>query len=48
VNCESPTVLVVGEYGKFFSEQEILSEPMIIEEDKKVLKDLYSRIKNLS
>ena len=28
-----------GEYGKFFSEEEIMNEPMLIESDKNILKD---------
>ena len=35
-----------GEYGKFFSKEEVENEPDIIESDKQVIKDLYKKLKN--
>ncbi len=40
-NFEADIKVVEGEYGKFFSEDEVAKEPMLIEEDKKIIKDLY-------
>ncbi|MDX9893741.1 MAG: NUDIX hydrolase [Patescibacteria group bacterium] len=34
-----------GEYGKYFTEEEALSEPKLIEEDKIVLRDLFSALR---
>ncbi len=34
-----------GEYGKYFTEDEALSEPKLIEEDKIVLRDLFSKLR---
>ena len=42
---ESKIKVMEGEYGKFFSEQEVLHEPMIIQHDRDILKDLYQRLK---
>src|SRR5437764_184345 len=44
---EKKVKIMEGEYGKFLSEEEIVNEPMIIKEDKEVLRDLYLRIKKL-
>lgn len=41
---ESQIKVMEGEYGKFFSQQEVLDEPMIIKEDKSIIKDLYQKI----
>lgn len=34
-----------GEYGKYFTEAEALNEPKLIEEDKIVLRDLFSKLR---
>ena len=34
-----------GEYGKYFTEDEALNEPKLIEEDKIVLRDLFSKLR---
>jgi len=34
-----------GEYGKYFTEDEALNEPKLIEEDKLVLRDLFSKLR---
>jgi len=34
-----------GEYGKYFTENEALSEPRLIEEDKVVLRDLFDKLR---
>jgi len=40
-NFENKIQVLEGEYGKYFSEDEALDEPKLIEEDKIVLRDLY-------
>ena len=40
-NFEEQIKVTEGDYGKFFSKKETLDYPMIIDGDKKVLKDLY-------
>jgi mutator protein MutT len=40
-NFEKEVTVMEGDYGKFFSEQEVLKEPMLIDSDKNILKDLY-------
>lgn len=42
---ESQIQVMEGEYGKFFSQQEVADELMIIKEDKSIIKDLYQRLK---
>ncbi|MSU60631.1 MAG: NUDIX domain-containing protein [Candidatus Staskawiczbacteria bacterium] len=42
---ESQIKVMEGEYGKFFSQQEVSDELMIIGEDKSIIKDLYQRLK---
>lgn len=44
-NFEDQITVYEGEYGKFFSEAEIATEPMIIEGDKKILHDFFVAIK---
>ena len=34
-----------GEYGRYFTEDEALNEPKLIEEDKIVLRDLFSKLR---
>lgn len=34
-----------GDYGKFFTEQETVSEPKILDEDRVVLRNLFGKIK---
>jgi len=43
---ESKIKVMEGEYGKFFSQQEVLNESMIIDHDKNILEDLYKKLKN--
>lgn len=38
---ERKVKIMEGEYGKFFSEDEVSKEPMMIKEDKDVLENLY-------
>ena len=45
-NFENEITVTEGEYGKFLSEDEVFHEPMIIESDKNIFRDLYARIKN--
>lgn len=40
-NFEEEIKIMEGEYGKFFSENEVRQEPMIGDIDKNILKDLY-------
>jgi 8-oxo-dGTP pyrophosphatase MutT (NUDIX family) len=40
-NFEKNIKILEGEYGKFFSEEDVLRESKLIDEDKVVLKDLY-------
>ena len=40
-NFEKGIKVMEGDYGKFFSETEVANEPMMIDEDKSILKDLY-------
>ena len=42
---ENKIRILEGEYGKYFSEDEALSEPKLIEEDKIVLRDLYKLLR---
>lgn len=35
-----------GEYGKFFSEDEVAKEPKLIESDKMIIKDLYNLLRD--
>lgn len=35
-----------GEYGKFLSQEQVIQEPMLIESDKKIIKDLYNLLRN--
>lgn len=35
-----------GEYGKFFSEDEVTKEPKLIESDKIIIKDLYNILRS--
>lgn len=44
-NFEQSITVMEGDYGKFFSEDEVENEPMILEEDKKILKDLYQLLR---
>ena len=46
-NFEKEITIMEGDYGKFFSEDEVISEPMLIESDKKILKDLYQCLKKI-
>lgn len=43
---ESRVTILEGEYGKWFSEQEVRDESKLIEHDKTVLEDLYRFLKN--
>ncbi len=38
--------IMEGEYGKFFSEEEMAREPMLLESDKKIIGDLYKKLQN--
>lgn len=40
-NFENRIKILEGDYGQWFNQQEALSEPKLIEEDKIVLRDLY-------
>lgn len=43
---EADIKILEGQYGQWFSEQEVIDEPKLIEEDKIVLVDFYKLIKN--
>lgn len=43
-NFESTITILEGEYGKWFSKNEVANEPKFIEEDKKVLLDFFSTL----
>ncbi len=45
-NFEKEIKVMEGEYGKFFSEDEVAKEPMLINEDKKIIRDLYKLLKD--
>ena len=42
---EKQVTVFEGDYGIFFDEREALREPMLIDEDKEVLRDFYKKIK---
>ena len=42
---EKKVKIMEGDYGKFFSEEEVLNEPMMIQEDKNILRDLYKLLR---
>ncbi|OGZ72268.1 MAG: hypothetical protein A2908_03960 [Candidatus Staskawiczbacteria bacterium RIFCSPLOWO2_01_FULL_38_12b] len=44
-NFEKEVKIMEGEYGKFFSEKEALSEPMLTDDNKDILRDLYVFLK---
>lgn len=43
---EKEITVMEGEYGKFFSQEEVEKEPLLIDHDKGILRDLYRVIKN--
>ena len=43
---ENKIKVMEGDYGKFFSQVEILREPMMIDSDKKIVGDLFEHLKN--
>jgi len=46
-NFEANIKISEGDYGKFFSETEIKSETKLTENNKNILKDLISKVKNI-
>ena len=42
---EEQIMVLEGEYGIFFNEEEALSEPKLIDEDKEILRDFYKKLK---
>jgi len=42
---EKKIEVLEGEYGKYFTEDEALHEPKLTEDDKRVLGDLYKKLK---
>jgi 8-oxo-dGTP pyrophosphatase MutT (NUDIX family) len=42
---EDNIIVLEGEYGKWFSEQEALEEQKLIDEDKVILRDFYKKLK---
>ena len=42
---EKQITVLEGQYGKYFKEDEALSEPLLIDEDKEVLQAFYKKIK---
>lgn len=44
-NFEKNIKILEGEYGKFFSEEDVLRESKLIDEDRVVLKDLYELLR---
>ncbi|MGH7239243.1 MAG: NUDIX domain-containing protein, partial [Candidatus Saccharimonadales bacterium] len=45
-NFEREVTVLEGEYGKFLTESEAAQEPLLIENDKKILRDFFQRLKN--
>ena len=45
---EEQITVLEGEYGRFFNEDEALSEPKLIDEDKEILRDFYKNLKLLN
>ena len=43
---EKQVTVLEGDYGIFFGELKALQEPMLIDEDKEILRDFYKRGKN--
>lgn len=41
---ENTVTVSEGEYGKFFSKEEVLQEQKLIDSDKKIIKDLWTKI----
>lgn len=42
---EKDVVIGEGDYGKFFTEQDTLNEPLILDEDRVVLRNFFGKIK---
>lgn len=40
-NFENEIKIMEGDYGKFFSEAQMTTEPMMLDSDKSIVKDLY-------
>ncbi len=43
---ENKIKVLEGDYGKFFNEQEIANEPLLIAHDKEILSNFFAKIKN--
>ena len=41
---EKEVIVMEGEYGKFFSPEQVLDEPLLIDSDKNIIKELYQLV----